>query len=91
MKPVKKQRKTAEKSNGGQLPVDLSMFAGGGSTYTLQEIADHLGITRERVRQIENSALKKLRHPKLRKKWIEIQETIEMLQNNHKSYENVAD
>ena len=31
--------------------------------YTLQEIADALGITRERVRQIEAQAIKKLRHP----------------------------
>ncbi len=36
--------------------------------YTLDEIAKHLGITRERVRQIEQAALKKLRHPKVGKK-----------------------
>jgi len=39
--------------------------AGNGSDFTLQEIADILGITRERVRQIESSAIKKLRHPKV--------------------------
>ena len=32
--------------------------------YALNEIATHLGITRERARQIEQGALKKLRHPK---------------------------
>ena len=31
-----------------------------GATYTLGETAKHLGITRERVRQIQNSAEKKL-------------------------------
>ena len=35
--------------------------------YTLDVIATHLGITRERVRQIEQAALKKLRHPKVGK------------------------
>ncbi len=34
------------------------------SPRTLQEIGDEFGITRERARQIQNSALKKLRHPK---------------------------
>ena len=36
--------------------------------HTLQEIANTTGITRERVRQIEVSAIKKLRHPKTGKK-----------------------
>jgi len=30
--------------------------------YTLQEIADMMGVSRERVRQIEKMALEKLRH-----------------------------
>ena len=30
---------------------------------TFQEIADHFGISRERVRQIESKTMKKLRHP----------------------------
>lgn len=34
-----------------------------GETHRLQEIADMLGVTRERVRQIESKALRKLRHP----------------------------
>ena len=34
-----------------------------GVTHTLRETAKHFGITRERVRQIEAKALKKLRHP----------------------------
>jgi len=32
--------------------------------YTLEEIGSHLSITRERVRQIEAKALRKLKHPK---------------------------
>lgn len=31
-----------------------------GQTYTLQEISDVMGVTRERVRQIEQSGLKKM-------------------------------
>lgn len=46
-----------------------------GSTYTLQEIANTLGVTRERAGQIEMSALKKLKHPKLRHQWEDIIET----------------
>lgn len=33
--------------------------------YTLQEIADRFGISKERARQIESSAIRKLRHPKV--------------------------
>ena len=36
-----------------------------GEGLTLQEIGDAVGLTRERVRQIEAQALKKLRHPAL--------------------------
>jgi len=37
----------------------------GSSELTLEEIGLVLGVTRERVRQIESSALKKLRNPKI--------------------------
>ncbi|MDQ6669298.1 MAG: sigma-70 family RNA polymerase sigma factor [Chloroflexota bacterium] len=40
----------------------------GGRDHTLGEIADQLGVTSERVRQIESAALSKLRHPKLKNK-----------------------
>lgn len=36
---------------------------GGGRPWTLEEIAAEFRISRERVRQIEQRALKKLKHP----------------------------
>jgi RNA polymerase primary sigma factor len=40
----------------------------GEDTHTLKEIGEKLGVTRERIRQIECMALKKLRHPRHRRK-----------------------
>ncbi len=37
---------------------------GGGSPQTLEQVGQHFGVTRERIRQIEAKALKKLREPK---------------------------
>ncbi len=34
-----------------------------GRTYTLEEIGHKFGLTRERIRQIQMEALRKLRHP----------------------------
>ena len=36
---------------------------GVGMEHTLEEVGKHFNLTRERIRQIENKALKKLRHP----------------------------
>jgi RNA polymerase primary sigma factor len=36
----------------------------GEETYTLREVGEKLGVTRERIRQIERQALRKLRHPR---------------------------
>nr|DAO98455.1 MAG TPA: Sigma-70, region 4 [Caudoviricetes sp.] len=49
---------------------------------TLKEIAQILGLSTERVRQIERSALAKLAHPRNRKKWEEIKETMAMIQRD---------
>ena len=34
-----------------------------GRTYTLEEVGRKMGLTRERIRQIETQALNRLRHP----------------------------
>lgn len=36
---------------------------GGGSPETLDEVGEALGVTRERIRQIESKAIRKLKHP----------------------------
>jgi RNA polymerase primary sigma factor len=39
-----------------------------GQAYTLEEVGRKMGVTRERVRQIEAQALQRLRHPSVRRK-----------------------
>ena len=38
---------------------------GGGEPHTLEEIANKFGLSRERIRQLEKEALRRLRHPQL--------------------------
>lgn len=53
-------------------------------TCTLDAVAKRLGVTKERVRQLEAHALRKLRHPKNNKAWREIFETIAMIEQLNK-------
>ncbi len=50
-----------------QLVLQLRFGLGNGHVYPLEKIGEVLGITRERVRQIEAKALEKLRHPSVAK------------------------
>jgi RNA polymerase primary sigma factor len=43
--------------------LQLRFGLAGGSEHTLEEIGAHFLVTRERIRQIEAKALRKLRHP----------------------------
>ncbi len=48
-----------------QLVLELRFGLGNGHSYPLEQVGKQLGITRERVRQIEAGALAKLRNPKV--------------------------
>ena len=48
------------------LKMRFSMYDG--RTHTLEEVGQIFGVTRERIRQIENKAIRKLRHPSRAKK-----------------------
>jgi len=54
--------------NGNSIWINETLKLFGSSAMTLEEIGLVLGITRERVRQIEAAALKKLKHPKYARK-----------------------
>ena len=43
--------------------LELRFGIGDGISHTLEQVGQEFGVTRERIRQIEAKALKKLRHP----------------------------
>jgi RNA polymerase primary sigma factor len=43
----------------------LRFGLGGGEQHTLEEIANKFGLSRERIRQLEKEALRRIRHPRL--------------------------
>lgn len=45
-----------------------------GRAYTLEEVAKAIGITRERVRQLEQAGLRKLKHPDIKRRLLEVLE-----------------
>jgi RNA polymerase primary sigma factor len=47
--------------------IRMRLGIGQRTDYTLEEVGDVFGLTRERIRQIENKALRKLKHPSRRK------------------------
>jgi len=48
--------------------IELRFGLGDSRSRTLEEVGHEFGLTRERIRQIENKALRKLRHPKRSRK-----------------------
>ncbi len=46
----------------------LRFGLGGRKSHTLKELGEIFGVTRERIRQIQQGALRKLRHPQVRRK-----------------------
>jgi len=56
--------------------VELRFGLDGDRLYTLSEIGAELGVTRERIRQIETKALRKLRHPSRSKRLREFTDMI---------------
>jgi RNA polymerase primary sigma factor len=55
--------------------VELRFGLEGDRLYTLSEIGAELGVTRERIRQIETKALRKLRHPSRSRRLLDFSES----------------
>ena len=57
-----------DRFNSREKEVIMRRFGFYGRTYTLEEVGQEMGVTRERIRQIESKVLKKLRMPNTSKK-----------------------
>lgn len=57
-----------DRFNSREKEVIMRRFGFYGRTYTLEEVGQQMGVTRERIRQIESKVLKKLRMPNTSKK-----------------------
>jgi RNA polymerase sigma factor (sigma-70 family) len=51
--------------------IEMRFGLDGGYCRTLEEVGAELGLTRERIRQLEKEALAKLRHPKLSRQFVD--------------------
>ena len=63
---LKESRGTLTEREADGLRMRFGMYDG--RTHTLEEVGQIFGVTRERIRQIENKAIRKLRHPSRAKK-----------------------
>lgn len=57
-----------DRFNSREKEVIMRRFGFYGRTYTLEEVGQEMGVTRERIRQIESKVIKKLRMPNTSKK-----------------------
>ena len=57
-----------DRFNSREKEVIMRRFGFYGRTYTLEEVGQEIGVTRERIRQIESKVIKKLRMPNTSKK-----------------------
>ena len=65
LKQLKLEKEYIRALEKRELSIQIEIKTGtqAGGAYTLAEIGDVLGLTRERVRQLEASAIKVLKHP----------------------------
>ena len=83
---LKKILKICTKNNR-ELDVMLLRYGFTGKVYTLEQIGKKYGVTRERIRQIENKVLRRIKGPKYQKLLLGLQQKEETIPNHSKSKE----
>lgn len=73
--------------NDRELDIMLLRYGFTGKVYTLEQIGQKYGVTRERIRQIENKILRRLKGPKYQKILLGLQQKEESIHNQSKSKE----